>query len=211
MVLHSFCSGPIHTNTYLLWCEASRRAAVVDAPADCTAWVVQCAKDQGLTIEKILLTHSHWDHIAGLWELKQRVDVPVCVHTEDAENVRLPGSDGLPLPFPIQGVDVGLDASASLQLGELCIEVIHTPGHTPGGVCFYLPEQSVLFSGDTLFKGTMGSLALPTARPTLMWGSLRKLAKLPPHVVVYPGHGDATEIGKERWLQRAEEYFGGMI
>ena len=158
----------------------------------------------------ILLTHSHWDHLAGLAELKKLVDAPVYVHEADKPNVREPGADQLPLYFAIEGVEPDhlLKEGDVLKVGELTIEVIHTPGHTPGGVCFYLPNQHVLFSGDTLFQGTLGNLSLPTARPALMWSSLKKLAKLPPQTKVYPGHGDSTTIGKEAWLEDAEEFFG---
>ncbi|MFN4173726.1 MAG: MBL fold metallo-hydrolase, partial [Parachlamydiaceae bacterium] len=86
--------------------------------------------------------------------------------------------------------------------------VIDLPGHTPGGVGFYDPKRGLLFSGDTLFQNTIGNLSFPTARPELMWKSLKKLAKLPPETIVMPGHGPSTTIAKERWLDKAEDYFG---
>jgi glyoxylase-like metal-dependent hydrolase (beta-lactamase superfamily II) len=94
-----------------------------------------------------------------------------------------------------------------LTVGDLDIEVIHTPGHTPGGVCFYLPKEKVLISGDTLFRGTIGNLNFPTSRPDLMWGSLKKLAALPADTKVYPGHGGSTTIGAEKWIGHAKERF----
>ncbi len=87
------------------------------------------------------------------------------------------------------------------------IKVIHTPGHSPGGVCFYLPSEKILFSGDTLFRGTIGNLSLPTARPDLMWDSLKKLAALPPETKVYPGHGGPTTISAEKWIAHAKGKF----
>jgi glyoxylase-like metal-dependent hydrolase (beta-lactamase superfamily II) len=100
-----------------------------------------------------------------------------------------------------------LEDGQVLAVGEFQIEVIHTPGHTPGGVCFYLKEQKILFSGDTLFQGTIGNLSFPTARPARMWDSLKRLAALPKETRVYPGHGDPTTIGKEQWIANAEDRF----
>lgn len=94
-----------------------------------------------------------------------------------------------------------------ITLGELTLHVIHTPGHSPGGVCFYLPAQETLFSGDTLFAGSIGNLSLPTAQPDRMWPSLKKLAALPKHTKVYPGHGGATRIDKESWIGDAEQKY----
>jgi glyoxylase-like metal-dependent hydrolase (beta-lactamase superfamily II) len=95
------------------------------------------------------------------------------------------------------------------MLGDIVIDVIHLPGHSPGGVGFYLKKQDTLISGDTLFKGSIGRLDLPTSEPEKMWNSLDKLAKLPPKTRVIPGHGDETTIGEESWLANAKHYFGG--
>ena len=101
-----------------------------------------------------------------------------------------------------------MDEGDTIAVGDLHFKVIHTPGHTPGGVCFYCPEEKILISGDTLFKGTIGNLSFSTGRPALMWPSLKKLALLPPETQVFPGHGEKTTIGNEKWLARAEEMFG---
>jgi glyoxylase-like metal-dependent hydrolase (beta-lactamase superfamily II) len=82
-----------------------------------------------------------------------------------------------------------------MRVGEVEFQVIHTPGHTPGCVCFWFPKEDLLVSGDTLFQGSIGRLDLPTARPKLMWGSLQKLAQLPANTRVIPGHGQETTIG----------------
>ena len=87
--------------------------------------------------------------------------------------------------------------------------MIHTPGHSGGSVCYYDPKAQLLFSGDTLFHGTIGNLSFPTSNADRMWPSLAKLAHLPKEVKVYPGHGEATTIGKEPWLPKAKDYFGG--
>ncbi len=205
MILEFFPSGPAETNAYLLGCPETKRAVVIDVPFESTPLLLQRSQALSLSIEMILLTHSHWDHTAEVALLKERLNIPVYVHKEDAGNLEDPGSDGLPLFFPIAGVkpDGFLSDGQELEIGSLHIQVIHTPGHTPGGVCFYLPKEMVLISGDTLFRGTIGNLSFPTARPALMWNSLKRLAALPEETKVYPGHGEPTTIGREKWIAQA--------
>ncbi len=204
MIIQKFPFGPLGTNAILFGCESTGKGAVIDPSRGAATPILQEAHLLGLTIEKILLTHSHWDHIADVHELRERTDVPVYVHPLDEGNLIDPGSDGLPLYFPIRGVepDRYLEEGKVIKVGDLTIEVIHTPGHSPGCVCFYLKKQKVLFSGDTLFKGSMGGLHLPTAQPELMGSSLAKLAALPADTRVIPGHGEDTTIGAEKWLKR---------
>ncbi len=205
MILEVHSSGPAETNTYLLICPATRKAAAIDVPFESVGWIVKHLHKHDAVLDKILLTHSHWDHTADVAKLKEKTGAPVYVHHADAGNLEDPGSDGLPLYFPIEGVkpDHYLKDGQIVSIGDLKIEVIHTPGHTPGGVCFYLETEKVLISGDTLFRGTIGNLSFPTARPSLMWESLKRLAHLPHDTVVYTGHGDPTTIGREQWIAHA--------
>jgi glyoxylase-like metal-dependent hydrolase (beta-lactamase superfamily II) len=209
MIIEVFPSGPVETNAYLVGCPATKRAMIIDAPFDSADLILQKAADLDLHIEALLLTHSHWDHTAEAALLKQKAQIPIYVHQEDAANVFYPGSDRLPTLFPITGVqpDQFLVDGQKIALGKLSIEVIHTPGHTPGGVCFYIEQEQVLFSGDTLFRGTMGRVNFPTSRPDLMWRSLKRLATLPPQTKVYPGHGEPTTIGAEKWIAHAQDKF----
>ena len=200
MIVKRFSTGPIDTNSYLLICSSSKSSVVIDVGQDSARELSSYAEEHQLTLEKILLTHSHWDHIADVACLKNRLDMPVYIHQDDETNVINPGSDGLPLFIPIQGVKVDhhLKDGEMIDVGDLRIKVIHTPGHTPGGVCFYLEKQKILFSGDTLFQGAIGRMDLPTACPPLtMIESLKKLEALPQETVVYPGHGDKTTIKQE--------------
>jgi len=199
--VYQFPCGPLETNA-ILFGEGGIGAAIDPSLGSAEKIVVQ-AQQSGLKIEKILLTHSHWDHIADVHALKEKTGAFLCVHPLDAKNVEAPGSDGLPLYFPIAPArpDHLLRDGEIVTVGSLHLEVIHTPGHTPGGVCFYLAGQSILFAGDTLFCGSMGRTDLPTGNAQNMGSSLRKLAKLPPKTRVISGHGPDTEIGKEAWLQ----------
>ncbi|MDX8431005.1 MAG: MBL fold metallo-hydrolase [Candidatus Algichlamydia australiensis] len=207
MFLKCFPSGPFATNAYLVACPKTKKAFIIDPAPESSAGLLQ---EEDWEVEAILLTHSHWDHTGDCKKLKEKLQIPVYVHKDDKENLEKPGSDGLPLMIPVEGVaaDYALKEGDCLELGELKIEVIETPGHTPGGVSFYLPEEGVLLSGDTLFQGSIGNLSFPTANPEAMWTSLKKLEKLPRETKVYPGHGPATTIGDESWLARAKEIFG---
>lgn len=209
MYIVKFPFGPLQTNAILLGCSKTKKAVIIDASAGCAEPILHKAEEKGSKIEKILLTHSHWDHFADAKELKEKTHAPLYIHTLDAKNLEDPGSDGLPLFIPIEAVspDHFLSEGDVITVGELKLEVIHTPGHSPGSVCFYLAEQKLLIAGDTLFQGTIGSLSLPTAEPDKMWDSLAKLAKLPPDTRVVPGHGPDTTIGRESWLGHAKEFF----
>lgn len=210
MIIQDFPSGPFETNAYVVACPQTKQAAFIDPAPDSKDALIDFVTQNQLNPVAILLTHSHWDHIADVADLKDNYPVPIYIHSLDAPNLQKPGSDGLPCWISIRGVvpDKMLKEGDVISVGHLDFHVIGSSGHTPGGVCFYSPKEKVLFSGDTLFKGTIGNLSFPTARPSEMWVSLSKLAQLPPETKVFPGHGPSTTIGQENWLKRAEEIFG---
>ena len=209
MIVKTFCSGSFKTDAYLIGCEELRVAAVIDPAFESTQLCMEAAKELQFEIAAIYLTHSHFDHLVDVASLKEKSGASVWVHQQDAPNLQVPGSDGLPLPFFVQGVepDQFFHDGMSLTLGTLKLEVLHTPGHTPGGTCLFIPAEKVLFSGDTLFKGGPGSLSFPTAEPDKMWLSLARLSKLPPSTKVFPGHGPPTTIQDEGWLKDAKSFF----
>jgi glyoxylase-like metal-dependent hydrolase (beta-lactamase superfamily II) len=210
MMIQPFPSGPFETNAYVVACLNTKKAAIIDPAPNSTDAITSFLKSHDLKLKIILITHSHWDHIADTAKFKVEFKAPVYIHSLDVPNLQNPGSDGLPLWFDIEGVlpDRFLTDGDIIEIGNLQFKVIHTPGHTPGGVCFYCEEEGVLIAGDTLFKGSIGNLSFPTANASDMWKSLAKLAHLPPETKVYPGHGPSTTIGKEHWLARAQEIFG---
>ncbi len=160
--------------------------------------------------EKILLTHSHWDHIADVLSIKKELpSASVYIHPLDTPNLEKPGADGIPFWIPIESVkaDHLINDGDQIEIGNHIFSIIHTPGHSPGSLCLYCAKENVLFSGDTLFAGSIGNLSFPTCQPDLMWPSLTKLSQLPSKTKVYPGHGRPTTIGSEPWLSQAKEKF----
>ena len=156
---------------------------------------------EGLTPEAILLTHGHFDHIFGAAFLQKKYGIPVFMHPSDKKTVRL--SPAFAAYFSSRVLDasfVTTDISDGeiLSLSGLEIKVIATPGHTPGGVCYYIGSEGVLLSGDTLFAGSIGRSDLPGGDYDLLIRSvLDRLMVLPPETDVIPGHGPATTIGHE--------------
>jgi len=210
MFIKKFTSGPIATNTYVVVSSLTREAFIIDAAPESFDLIYNYQINDGLKYKGILLTHSHWDHIADVSKIKSEYQIPVYVHALDEPNLLNPGADQLPSPvsFPEVKPDFLIDEETYLNLGNLNFHVIYTPGHSVGSVCFYEKEQRVLFSGDTLFQGSIGNISFPTSRPDLIWASTDKLASLDPETRVFPGHGSSTTIGQEQWLANAKEYFG---
>lgn len=188
--------GPLAVNCYLVWDGAARRAVVID-PGDEAEAIVDALAGAGLEAAAVLLTHAHVDHLRGVAGVAARWGAPVYVHRADRALYRsplnalqpwLPAAEGLPEPV-----------TELPDCGGLEVVVLHTPGHTPGGVCFHLPKQRLVFSGDTLFRGGVGRTDLPGGNLEDLERSVRTvLYRLPPETRVLPGHGDPTTIGEER-------------
>lgn len=209
MLIQAFPCGPFETNAYIVACETTRQAAIVDPAPGSFDVLVDYLQTHQLTPQKILLTHSHWDHIVDTALFKRHFGIPVLIHPLDTPNLEHPGSDHLPCWISYEGVkpDGLLNDKDRVAVGQLTFDVIHTPGHTPGSICLYCPKEGVLIAGDTLFRGSIGNLSFPTSQPDQMWPSLDKLAHLPKETKFYPGHGPSSTIGREDWLPRARQIF----
>jgi hydroxyacylglutathione hydrolase len=204
MTYEIYSSGPVETNSILFYIDASPIAILFDAPLDSVAhWKKRLAQLKK-SLGALLLTHSHWDHTADVAEAKRIWGMPIGIHQDDLGNLEKPGSDGLPMMVSIEPAkaDFFVKDGEEKIIGGVLIRTLHSPGHTPGGVCYYLPEHALLISGDTLFKGTIGNLGFPTARPKLMKDSLKKILSLPFETLVIPGHGETTTIGEEQDILR---------
>jgi len=171
MLIKQLEIGYMDNFCYIVGCEKTRKALVIDPGRDVDR-IVSAAEKQGLEIEAIVNTHAHGDHTAGNAELKSLTGAKIIIHALDAA--------GYPK------ADVFLKDEKTLQLGAITFEVIHTPGHTPGGICLH--AQGNLFTGDTLFVGDSGRTDLPGGdRPTL-GKSIRRLMQLPDDTIIWPGH-----------------------
>ena len=189
------------TNCYIVEDEESKETMVID-PGGEPEKIIDMLNTLGINeLKYIYLTHCHGDHFGGILELKKQKGGKVLIHRDDAEGLYNPS---ISLTYYIGMEDIELEADSrvdegdTIHLGNLEFKVIHTPGHTKGGTCLYCKEQALLFSGDTLFKGTWGRTDLPTSSfPDIIASITNKLATLPDETIVYPGHGKSTRIKEE--------------
>ncbi|MGD8258644.1 MAG: MBL fold metallo-hydrolase [Desulfobacterales bacterium] len=194
MIIRQLEIGYMDNFCYIVGCEKTRKAMVID-PGPNVERIVSVAEKEDLEIVTIVNTHGHGDHTAGNAKLRALTGAEIIIHALDA--------DGYP------EADVLIGDEEILRLGEITIDVIHTPGHTPGGICLH--AQGNLFTGDTLFVGDSGRTDLPGGdRPTL-GKSIRRLMELPDHTVIWPGHNyGPTPSSTIRWEKRnnvnAKEY-----
>lgn len=172
--------GPWLVNCYVLLCPELGQSAVIDPGAEADR-ILEALK--GTTVKVILFTHGHPDHSGALFEVREATGAPVAIHALDAE--RLP----LPADFELRDGDV-------IAFGEECLRVLHTPGHTPGSVCFLCGDA--LIAGDTLFPGGPGHTDNAEAFHMILSSIREKIFPLPDETVVYPGHGDPTTVGQAR-------------
>ena len=201
MIIEPVESGPFYTVGYLVADEPGGKAIVVDAPKDSTVSLMRTANRHNVEIELIVNTHGHWDHIADNALLQQRSLATIAIHRLDEPRIIDPKPVFFQLPFEVPPTKAGryLEAGDILKVGGLRFEVLFTPGHTEGGICLYERSHKVLFSGDTLFAGSVGRVDLPGGNwDTLVRSIQKELLALPDEVTVYPGHGPSTTIGRER-------------
>jgi glyoxylase-like metal-dependent hydrolase (beta-lactamase superfamily II) len=189
--IHKLVVGPVDNNVFVLRCKRTGDAVLLDA-ANEHEKLLDLARTLG--VRTVLETHGHWDHIQAVPQMRD-AGYSVYVTEEDAEML-----DG--------AYDEVLEDETVIEVGDLRLHTIKTPGHTPGSICFRLEDAPVLFSGDTLFPGGPGATKFPGGDFDTIIGSIdRKLFTLPPDTLVLPGHGDDTTIGTERphldeWIER---------
>ncbi len=200
--LFAYNTFEIAANTYVISDDQSK--CVVIDPGQEDKEVVNYIKDNRLSLSAILLTHGHFDHIRGVDMLVKEFHVPVYIHKNDRDflyDSHLNGSDR----FSRKDITVSKEVEireivdeSPLNFLSIPIQVIETPFHTPGSICFYFKEENTLFSGDTLFFESIGRSDFPRADPSLIPSSLAKLMSLKDETVVYPGHMNKTTIGHEK-------------
>jgi hydroxyacylglutathione hydrolase len=202
LIIDRVVVSPFATNCYIVGSESGREGIIID-PGDEAGTILERVSDLELDIKLIVLTHGHIDHIGALKAIKEATGAEMAINADDAKMLR--GKGGLILSMLVSGLsypkppppDRLLNDGDSLDIGGLNLKVIHTPGHTPGGIC--LVGEGVVFSGDTLFRFGVGRTDLPGGSYRQLMESInRRLMALPDETIVYPGHGPETTIGAER-------------
>lgn len=192
--------GMVQTNCYIVKAPESKEVIIID-PADQADKIDNYLKENDLVCKKILLTHGHFDHIMAAHSLKCLTDAPIYAHENEVELLKNPhwnASAHMGKEISLEP-DYFLKDKEEFQVAGLAWQVIYTPGHTEGGVCYYLKEDAVVFSGDTLFFESIGRTDFPTGNHQRLVESINnKLLVLADETEVYPGHGRPTTIGHER-------------
>lgn len=192
--------GAVATNCYLAENTATKEALIID-PGDGAEHIKELLKEDGMKPIAILLTHGHFDHAMAARELANAFGIKIYAHEDERETLETPriNLSGMLGRQDVYTADCYVKDHEIIQLAGFEIEVLHTPGHTLGGVCYYFKEEQVLFSGDTLFCQSVGRTDFPTGSASTLVRSIKEqLMKLPDETVVYPGHEQITKIGIER-------------
>lgn len=202
MILKTIVVGQNQTNCYILGCSDTKEAVIIDPGAD-TLNIKRAIKEAAVKPGFIINTHGHADHIAS----NKDFNLPIYIHKLDADFLKSPYKNmsvffGFFITSP--PAERLLEGAEKIMLGEMVLEIIHTPGHTPGGICIKVETShrsvsTIVFTGDTLFKDGVGRTDLPGSSEKDLYDSIKnKLLVLGDDVVIYPGHGASSTIGKER-------------
>ena len=192
--------GVIDTNLYIVYDNDKKEAVIID-PADEPGRIMNAIKKLDVKPVAIFLTHGHYDHILAANFLKNYYHIPIVAHNREKtllknSNLNLSAeNDCSTKVYP----DIFVKDKEEVEVGGMTFKVFYTPGHTARSCCYYMESEKIMFSGDTMFAGTCGRCDLPTGDPVRMAKSIEKLLKLSDEVVVFPGHGDQTVIGIERF------------
>ncbi len=199
MIVKKLEVGPIMANCYILGCEKTKEAVIID-PGDDSDRILMALADKNLKVKYIINTHGHFDHVGANKKMKEVTKASIMIHVEDEP--MLAQLDSAAASFGLSAenspdADKHLEDGDEISFGEITLKVIHTPGHSRGGVCLY--TKGYLFVGDTLFAGSIGRTDLPGGDyNTLISNIKKKLFVLPGETVVYTGHGPETTLAREK-------------
>jgi len=198
MLIEKFTVGPLETNCYIVSDAGSKEALIID-PGDEPDLLIDYIKGNNLILKYIICTHCHFDHIAVLSDIKEATGASVVIHKDDLDLYNNIQKQGLMWGFEIEPLpepDIFVSDGDILTIGKIEFKILHTPGHSPGGLCIL--SGGILFSGDTLFYGSVGRTDLPGGNIEKLKKSFKYLMELPEKTIVMPGHGPETTIGKEK-------------
>ena len=192
---------PPYDNGMYLLVDDRKEGLLID-PSMGERTALDATKQQGIRVVEILNTHGHGDHIAGNAAVKEATRARLAIHRLDEYRLDAKRRPPSQIVVPPATADDLIDEGPLRYLADIELHAMHTPGHTEGSTCFYLPSEKALFSGDVLFAGNVGRVDMPGGDAAVMERSLARVAELPPDTRVYPGHGAQTTIGAElRWLR----------
>lgn len=202
MKLVNYVVGPLSTNSYVIYDEVTMDAIVIDPGSN--ELVPKCREliGKGLKFSKIIATHGHVDHVAGVKSLREITGAKFMLHKSDIEIMDVSLDWGWELGYNLSLEDLRPDyiyeGDEAVSLGDLEIKIIHTPGHTPGSIVLYIPSLKIAFTGDTLFRESVGRTDLMGGSWPALKESIRKLATtFSNETIIYPGHGPSSTLGYE--------------
>lgn len=209
-VVEKFEDGPVWTIGYLIYDVSSKEAIVVDVPIWSSEKIYKRVRELGIAVKYIVATHGHWDHTGEMKKLKSLTGARICASTQDEWMMRDPNGMVIAPPEHIEPVEIDdpLVDGSEVRIAGLIFKVIHTPGHSAGSICLYEEKRKIMFTGDTLFAGSIGRVDLPTGSMEEISKSISgKIMALPEDVRIFPGHGGESTLRKER----AENRFVQMM
>lgn len=199
MIVECLTVGPLMENCYILADGGTRKSAIID-PGDEAQRILEVLERKKLTCEHILLTHAHVDHVSGINGIVDKTGAKVYIHRDDALLLKSAPVQALAFgmkPFLPPRIEQYLRDGEIIEVGNLKIKVLHTPGHSPGGVCFLV--EGIIFVGDTIFQGSIGRTDILGGNYNELIQSIEtKIFTLPDETVIYPGHGPETTVGYEK-------------
>lgn len=198
MFFERFVVGPLDTNSYVIADEAEKIAVIID-PGDEPERILELINEKGFNVSAIICTHAHFDHVGAAGDIKKSTGADILLHKADLDTYALAKDqaafwgyslDDLPKP------DGYIDDGDEVSVGSLTFKVMHTPGHSRGGICLY--GEGIMISGDTIFQGSVGRTDFPGGSVEMLKSSFRRILELPDDTRVYSGHGPETTIGREK-------------
>jgi len=198
MIIKKFVVGPLENNCFLVIEEVSKECFITD-PGDEPDRIMDFVNENTLKVKYLVCTHTHFDHVGAVSDLKKDTGAKIVIHKDDLpiyessqDHAAIWGFEIDPLPQP----DAFVSDGDTIAIGNLQFEILHTPGHSPGGICIY--GEGFVITGDTLFAGSVGRTDLPGGDIQKLKTSFKRLMSLSDGVKVLPGHGPETTIGRER-------------
>ncbi len=198
MILERLVVGPLETNAYIIGDEETKRAIVVD-PGDEADRIIDLVREKGLVVDSIICTHTHFDHVGGIGDIRKATGAEILIHEDDLQVYETAKSQAAFWGYDIDDIpepDGFVDEGDNIEVGNLSFKVMHTPGHSPGGICLY--GEGILISGDTIFKGSVGRTDFPGGSVEKLKKSFRHLLDLPENTKIFSGHGPETTVGMEK-------------